>query len=218
MAGGTLAAMRTLLDLILPAECGGCRRPGTPWCGECARSTAGPPLRIHPRRDPGVPCWALSPYRGPARQAVLAAKERGRRDLAGPLGLALAAGLAELRAADRPLILVPSPSRWVAARRRGGDPVLRCARSAARSLTDCQVLPCLRVWWGVRDSAGLSARERDRNLRGRIRAVPLPAGTAKAQVVLVDDVLTTGSTAQACARALAAVGTPLAGVLVTCAA
>ncbi|MGV9637378.1 ComF family protein [Nocardia rhamnosiphila] len=209
--------MRTLLDLVVPPECGGCRRPGTPWCAECARSLSGPPIRVYPRADPGVPCWALSRYRGPARQAVLAAKERNRRDLAEPLGLALAAGLAELRARDRPLILVPSPSRRAAARRRGGDPVVRCARIAARSLSGCQVLPCLRVWWGVRDSAGLSARERDRNLRGRVSAAPLPSDAANAQVVLVDDVLTTGATVSACTRALVAAGTHADGVFVTCA-
>ncbi|MGI5216553.1 ComF family protein [Nocardia sp. CA-290969] len=210
--------MRSLLDLVLPPECGGCRRPGTLWCADCARTLMGPPVRVRPRHDPGVPCWALSPYRGPARQAVLAVKERGRRDLARPLGLALAAGLAELRTPGRPLILVPSPSRRVSARRRGGDPVVRCARVAARSLDGCQVLPCLRVWWGVRDSAGLSALERERNLRGRVRAVALPAAAAKAQVVMVDDVLTTGATAQACVRALAAVGAYPDGMLVTCAA
>ncbi|GGL08718.1 ComF family protein [Nocardia jinanensis] len=164
-----------------------------------------------------MPCWALSRYRGPARQAVLAAKERNRRDLARPLGLALAAGLAELRDPDRPLILVPSPSRSAAARRRGGDPVLRCAWIAARSLRSCQVLPCLRVWWGVRDSAGLTARERDRNLRGRVNVVPFPGHAANAQVVLVDDVLTTGATVSACARALVAAGTRPDGVFVTCA-
>ncbi|MFI5720065.1 ComF family protein [Nocardia sp. NPDC051750] len=210
--------MRTLLDLVLPSECGGCRRPGTSWCAECARAVAGPPMRIRPRNDPGVPCWALSPYRGPARQAVLAVKERGRGDLVPPLGLALAAGLAELRVPGRPLILVPSPSRKASARRRGGDPVLRCARVAARSLDGCQVVPCLRVWWGVRDSAGLSARARDRNLRGRVSAVPLPAAAANAQVVMVDDVLTTGATARACAQALAGVGSYFDDILVTCAA
>ncbi|WP_327149959.1 ComF family protein [Nocardia sp. NBC_01329] len=209
--------MRTLLDLVVPIECAGCRISGTPWCARCARSIAGPPIQVHPRTDPGVPCWALSHYRGPARQAVLAAKERNRRDLARPLGFALARGLAELRAPHRPLILVPSPSRSAAARRRGGDPVLRCARIAAQSLSSCQVLPCLRVWWGVRDSAGLTARERDRNLRGRVSAVPLPARAVDAQVVLVDDVLTTGATVSACARALIAAGTRLDGVFVTCA-
>ncbi|MEU1984897.1 ComF family protein [Nocardia sp. NPDC019395] len=210
--------MRTLLDLVLPSECGGCRRPGTLWCAECARTVAGPPTRIRPRHDPGVPCWALSPYRGPARKAVLAVKERGRGDLVRPLGLALAAGLAELRTPGRSLILVPSPSRRASARRRGGDPVLRCARAAARSLDGCQVVPCLRVWWGVRDSAGLSARERERNLRGRISAAPLPAAAGNAQVVMIDDVLTTGATALACARAMAAAGSYLDDILVTCAA
>ncbi|WP_459547723.1 ComF family protein [Nocardia sp. X0981] len=210
--------MRTLLDLVVPSECAGCRGRGTSWCAPCARSLTGPPVRVHPRVDPGVPCWALSPYRGPARQAVLAAKERGRRDLARPLGQAWAAGLAELRAPGTPLILVPAPSRRAAARRRGGDPVLRCARVAAGSLNDCHVLPCLRVWWGVRDSAGLPARMRYRNLNGRVHAAPLPRRAVNAQVVLVDDVLTTGTTARACARALAAAGAHLDGVLVTCSA
>ncbi|OQS16474.1 phosphoribosyltransferase, partial [Nocardia donostiensis] len=108
--------MRTLLDLVLPVACGGCGRPRIRWCGECAKALAGPPFRIRPRTDPGVPCWALSRYRGPGRRAVLAAKERGRRDLAEPLGLALAGGLARLRIRERPLILVPAPSRAAAAR------------------------------------------------------------------------------------------------------
>ncbi|MEV0295124.1 ComF family protein [Nocardia sp. NPDC050710] len=214
--------MQTLLDLLLPAVCGGCGAPGTRWCAGCAAVLMRPPVRVRPRTDPGVPCWALGPYSGPARRAVLATKEHGRRDLAEPLGLALAGALVRLRAVGRPLVLVPAPSRRTAARRRGGDPVLRTARAAARWLPDCQMMPMLRVWWGVRDSVGLTSGERQHNLRGRIMARP-GYGTAvptmaNAEVVVVDDVLTTGATACESVRALGRIGVPPRAFLVTCAA
>jgi predicted amidophosphoribosyltransferase len=215
-------AMRTLLDLVLPAACAGCGAAGVGWCADCTTSLARGPVRVWPRTDPGVPCWALGRYAGPRRRAVLAAKERGRRDVAEPLGLALAGGLARLRDGNRPLVLVPAPSRAAAARRRGGDPVVRAARVAARWLPDCRVVPLVRVWWGVRDSVGLTPRERQHNLHGRVSAVPgrrtgidIPSN---AEVVLVDDVLTTGATACESVRALVEIGVPIRAVLVTCAA
>ncbi|MGK8525489.1 ComF family protein [Nocardia asteroides] len=214
--------MRTLLDLMLPAACAGCGVPGTGWCADCAVALAGPPVRVWPRADPGVPCWALGPYAGPARRAVLAAKERGRRDLAQPLGAGLAGALAELRSPRLPLVLVPAPSRGAAARRRGGDPVLRAASVAVRWLPNSRVVPLLRVGHGVRDSVGLTPAQREHNLRGRVVAVPDRAAgrgiPANAEVVLVDDVLTTGATARESVRALERAGLPTHGVLVTCAA
>ncbi|MEU7768034.1 ComF family protein [Nocardia sp. NPDC049190] len=214
--------MGMLLELILPTECGGCGLSGTGWCADCDAALDVPPVRVRPRMDPGVPCWALGPYRGPARRAVLAAKERGRRDLAEPLGVALAGGLARLRSVDRSLVLVPAPSRTAAARRRGGDPVLRTSRVAARRLPGSRVVPVLRVWRGVRDSVGLTPDERVHNLRGRVMTVP-GFGTdwtmpANVEVVVVDDVLTTGATVRESVRALARIGIPAQGVMVTCAA
>ncbi|PXX68988.1 putative amidophosphoribosyltransferase [Nocardia tenerifensis] len=213
--------MRTLLDLILPASCAGCRTAGVGWCDECAAVLAAPPTRVWPRTDPGVPCWTLGPYAGPARRAVLAAKERGRRDLAEPLGLALAGGLARLRTRDRPLVLVPAPSRRAAARRRGGDPVQRTALVATSWLPDSQMVSLLRVWWGVHDSVGLTPRERVHNLRGRITTIPgrdaVPPIPTNAEVVLVDDVLTTGATARESVRALARIGLPARAAVVLCA-
>ncbi|NKY86036.1 ComF family protein [Nocardia veterana] len=214
--------MRMLLDLILPQYCGGCGATGTGWCAGCAEVLAATPMRVWPRTDPGVPCWALSGYSGPARRAVVAAKESGRRDLAAPLGLALARGIGRLRAPGRPLVLVPAPSRRVAARRRGGDPVARAARVAGGWLTDCHLAPVLWSRGAVRDSVGLGVAARRDNLAGRIvhrigpdsalRTVP------DADVVLVDDVLTTGATAAESVRVLAASGVRVRAVMVTCAA
>ncbi|WP_410870374.1 ComF family protein [Nocardia sp. A7] len=214
--------MKALLDLILPDRCGGCGVLGEQWCAQCAAELGRDPVRVRPRADPGVPCWALGPYAGVGRRAVLAAKEHGRRDLTAPLGLALANALARLRAPDRPLVLVPAPTRSAAARRRGGDPVARSAAIAARWLIDCRTAPLLRMGRGVRDSVGLTPQQRILNLRGRITTVPdldewVTIG-AKAQVVLVDDVLTTGATACESIRVLSRIGIVPRAVLVTCAA
>ncbi|WP_416061376.1 ComF family protein [Rhodococcus indonesiensis] len=213
--------LTSLLDLVLPVECGGCGRPGVGWCRRCARDLADVPARVRPRVDPGVPVWALGPYGGARRRAVIAAKEHGRRDLAGPLGLALATAVSRLRRWGElpagPLVAVPAPTRAHAARARGGDPVLRAVRAAAgydRRLDVCGLLVTGRA---VRDSVGLSAAQRQRNLAGRVRlrrAGP-PAG---ADVLLVDDVVTTGATATESVRVLRAAGHRPCGVLVIAAA
>lgn len=220
---GSLIGVRTLLDLVLPAECGGCRAPGVPWCLQCARALAtAEPFALCPRVNGVPPAWAAGAYAGPWRGAVIAVKERGRRDLVRPLGAALAGAVAHLRTWGEldppqlaPLALVVAPSRGAAARRRGGDPVARVARSAAEHLggEEVAVLACLRTARGARDSVGLSAVERSANLHGRVRvrgALPA-AGTS---VVLVDDVLTTGATAAAGTAALAALGVRVHAVVV----
>ncbi|MFC4375277.1 ComF family protein [Nocardia halotolerans] len=211
-----------LLDLVLPARCGGCGSAGTPWCAACAAELSRAPVRVRPRADPGVPCWALGAYAGPAKRAVLAAKEHGRRDLAAPLGLALAHALARLRAPDRPLLLVPAPTRRRAARGRGGDPVARASVAAAGWLIDCRMVPLLRMGPGVKDSVGLRTAERAENLRDKIvlsdRARDPAVEGGKAEVVLVDDVLTTGATAAESIRVLGRIGIVPCAVLVTCAA
>ncbi|MFC7447541.1 ComF family protein [Rhodococcus daqingensis] len=215
--------MRALFDLILPRECGGCGTVGTDWCDRCRAELAVDPIRLAPRLEPGVPAWALGPYSGPRRSAVIAAKERGRRDLARPLGQALAGGLRRLRELgeiDPPelavLALVPAPTRTRAARARGGDPVARAAREAVSALAPepAAVLPMLKFARGVRDSVGLSARARARNLSGRIAVVPGVRTGRSGCVVLVDDVLTTGATASESVRSLAASGVVVDAVLV----
>ncbi len=222
------ALLWALADLALPVVCGGCGAPGQPWCGSCARYLDDVPRLRNPRIAVGAPVWALRPYRGPIRSAIIAAKEHGRRDLHEPLGTALAHAVVTLaRWREAPdagrLVLVPAPTRAAAARRRAGDPVeAYCAAAARRLGPNVAVAPLLRTAGWVRDSAGLSASDRRANLRGAIalhakhvRALGDPGDAA---VVLVDDVLTTGATAAESVQVLAGAGIPVDLVVVLAAA
>jgi predicted amidophosphoribosyltransferase len=168
-----------------------------------------------------VPVWALARYTGPVRAAIVAGKERGRRDLPPTLGLALGRGLVRLRRSGvlpGALWLVPAPSRRSAARARGGDPVTAMARAAARQRAahgdPTGVAPCLVTTGAARDSVGLDAAGRAANLADRVRWRASGAPPPGAAVLLVDDVLTTGATATAAIRALRAAELEVRGVLV----
>jgi len=95
----TLAA--ALADLVLPRCCVGCGRAGRALCLAC---TPGGLLRLEVA---GLPVVAAGAYAGALRAALIAYKERGRRDLAGPLGQLLVRSVAGGSASV--LVLVPVP-------------------------------------------------------------------------------------------------------------
>ncbi|GGR34653.1 hypothetical protein GCM10010497_41540 [Streptomyces cinereoruber] len=222
---------REIAGLVLPVACGGCGRPRTELCPECAAALTGTgPRRVRPAPEPaGLPAvHAAAPYTGAVREVLLAHKERGALGLAGPLGDALAGAVeaaaeAVAGAGGGPLLLVPVPSSRRSVRARGHDPTRRIALAAAARLRragrDARVAPVLRQRRYVADQAGLGARGRLANLSGALEVVPggarllaaaraggaaetgNPAGT----VVLVDDLMTTGASLAEAARALGAV-------------
>lgn len=212
-----------MLDLVLPLECGGCGARSTRWCDTCANDLAVDPDEPHlvsPRVDPGVPVFSLGRYAGARRQAIVAVKEHGRADLVEPLGGALGAGLDHMLTwgvVETPLTVVPAPTRRWAARRRGGDPVTRITLAATSGEPDVTVVPALRTRAFVADSAGLSSADRQRNIAGRVKLVR-PAGLLAGDVVVVDDVVTTGATASESVRVLQRAGVAVAAVLAIAAA
>lgn len=165
-----------------------------------------------PRLDPGVPVFSLGRYAGARGQAVVAIKEHGRHDLIAPLATALRTGLLHLLTwgiVDVPLTVVPAPTRRWAARRRGGDPVTRLAQAASAGLPGLTVVTALRTRALVADSVGLSSSDRQRNIAGRVKGVRSVVG----EVLLIDDIVTTGATAAESVRVLRRGGARVVAVL-----
>ncbi|MFE9537998.1 ComF family protein [Streptomyces sp. NPDC006691] len=207
---------REFSGLVLPTACGGCGRPRTALCGRCGAELLGAPARrVRPAPEPGgLPVvYAAAPYEDAVRAVLLGHKERGALGLAGVLGQALAsaARAAAGPCGQGPLLLVPVPSSRRAVRARGHDATRRIALAAAGELrrggTDARVAAVLRQRRAVADQAGLSAPQRLRNLSGALVVAGGGAGLLRGgQVVLVDDLMTTGASLAEAARAIRAAG------------
>lgn len=171
---------------------------------------------------PGLPVvYGAAAYADEVRAILLAHKERGALRLAQPLGAVLAGTVraATARAAvrsggagagQRPLVLVPVPSARRAVAGRGHDPVRRMALAAAGELRGdgrpARVVTALRQRRAVADQTGLTAGQRLANLRGALEAAPGSGGLLDgAEVVLVDDLMTTGASLVEASRAVVTV-------------
>ena len=171
--------------------------PG-PCCGDCLRRA--PPLHgAHAALRYAAPVDRLLP------------RFKFHRDLAAGRLLAelMAARFAAL---PRPDALLPVPLHHGRLRRRGYDQALELARPLAHAL-ELPLLPgALRRVRATRPQSELDAAARARNLRG---AFMVDAATSlPAHVVLVDDVMTTGATLYAAARALRGAGVARVGAWV----
>lgn len=201
-----------LAELVLPRHCAGCGEPGELLCVRCRRMLASPPVRVFPPTSPHVPVFALGPYAEAHRGVVLDMKERDNLAVRRYVGAVLAAGLDYLEArGEIPVgaVLVPAPTRPSSARARGGDPVEQCCRAASR-----RVAPVLSLAERTADQSELSAAARRANLSGAVRISGVPAG----QLIVVDDVVTTGATLAASAERLLAHGADVVACVAVCVA
>jgi ComF family protein len=192
------------VSALLPADCLLCEQP-LPWrqeggvCTPCwDRLPWAPGYR--PGRGPlSAVLWAAD-YEGPIRRLVHGLKFADMDFLAPALGRGMARRLGPIVYAYRADLVVPVPLHFWRRFRRGYNQAELLARVIARRAglpVDTRTL--LRRRAGRRQ-LGLTRRERRRSLAGCFAA---RSGRARGRtILLVDDVVTTGATLEACARTL----------------
>ncbi len=200
-----------MLELLLPQRCVVCSVPGAqvcahrhaalprispPLCERCGAPTAWPVARCAEcsgRRLAFECARAAVAYDDAVRVLVREWKERGLRRLAGLAADLVAASL------ERPghTMLVPVPADRDRSLKRGHEPAAQLARELGRrwELPVERLLHRTRA--GVRQR-GLSHADRRANVRGAFAA----RRGIQTSIVLIDDVYTTGATANAAASAL----------------
>lgn len=191
---------RDALALLLATSCPGCDRGGTLLCDGCRMLLR--PDQHELRTPQGLLVHAALRYEGVPARAIRRLKEDGATMLAHPLGAALRP---LLRAHARDALVVTVPTGRAAFRRRGYRVPDLLARRAG-VVPHRVLMPARRT----ADQRELGRAARARNVAGSMRA---RGRERHGEVVIVDDVVTTGATLDEAARALRAAGfTPVCAV------
>ena len=201
-----------MLEILLPPSCAGCGRYGRLFCEACHRSlqplTRGQDHFSAPDAgmvvgDALLLAHAAFAHAGPMRRALQRLKYGGAARLATPLAHAAVPALRTLLAVSGPAVLVPVPVHPARLRQRGYNQAALLAGVLAAQ-TQLPVTELLIRKRATTRQHGLTRAARLHNLRGAFavrggRRIP-------ASVILVDDILTTSATLEACAAVLRSAG------------
>jgi ComF family protein len=201
-----------LLELLLPPACAGCGRYGAVLCGVCVASLRAPGLSSDRFFGPdgGVVVGdalevavAAFAYGGSLRRALAGLKYGSAARVARPVA-DRAAGKLQLLAALAPgAVLVPVPVHQERLRERGYNQAALLAHELSRRTRLATVDVLVRIRATTKQHR-LDRAARLRNLREAFAL--MPGRGPPRTVILVDDILTTSATLEACAVVLRAAG------------
>jgi len=181
---------RSLTEVLLPGSCPGCGAPGEPVCAACAETLAPAPSLATP---PGLDRLAVAfAYEGVAREVVARVKYRNARAAVSWLATAMLERLPHDTQVD---VVTWAPTTPQHRRARGFDHAELLARAVGRRAK----LPVRGLLTRLPGPPQTGADRDQRKDGPRFRARPDVAGV---EVLLVDDVVTTGATLTAGAAAL----------------
>jgi ComF family protein len=197
--------LSALWDWLFPPRCVACNARGAWLCPTCLAqikyfSTSWQPdgQDIAPLQD----AQAAARLEGPLRKAIHEFKYQGMRVLAEELGDILHKGWCVKPCSAE--IIVPVPLHPSRLRERGYNQSALLSRQLSRRTGLPVVEAVLERIAPTRPQVGLSAKERADNVRNAFSCVD--PGLPGANVLLVDDVWTTGATMRACGQALLLAG------------
>ena len=224
--------VRRVIRFLLPVHCSSCNSlltadPISHFCSDCWRSISHMPAARCARCDRPFPssiatayspshvcqpcaerppsytkAWTLYPYTPPLRHAICLFKYQGKVSLAAPLAALMIARLPPLNSVD---MIVPVPLHSEKLRQREFNQSLLLADYIGRRLDIPVAYTNLIRTAPTPAQTTLSRKNRLKNLR-RAFAVRRPDAIMKKRILLIDDVFTTGTTVNECAKTLRRAG------------
>lgn len=217
-----LDSIRTGLEsLAFDSSCIICGARESEFCKRCRADWRSNPKPIVGER---FPVCASVPYSETARAIVLSAKENGVKFTRDLVVTELCAAIRVLTRDSKSISeinLVPIPSSRKARARRGFDFISQVTNIAAKELNaDNESIrffarPILSITKRVVDQSGLTELQRHENLLGAFQVVKRL--NSNAPIIIIDDVITTGSTIREAVRALKERNLTVLGAATACA-
>jgi ComF family protein len=185
-----------LSQLIFPTRCYGCNRLGISICTDCRREWIPHYYKTH---IDSMNVHSALLYTPTASKIIIAAKENSIKGADQLLTSAIIHVLQKAKLDSHYYQLVPIPSSKTSQRRRGRSFIVDLCKEIS-TRTGLSVNDCLSLSRKVSDQSGLSRIERLSNMKD---AFALKADAiVRGDLILIDDVVTTGATLREAARAL----------------